>query len=185
MKSRLYGTLSLFAAIVYLSFGTALPASARTQPTAASTPGQGPVPPALLAAKSVFLSNGGADSGLFPEPFSGDTSRAYAQFYSALKAGGQFKLADDPSDADLVLELQLTAPSGPTRSNKPNGTADPLPMFRLIIYDRKSHYVLWTLSESIQVAFQQKTHDRNFDEALKLLFDDLLKIAGKHMPQTR
>lgn len=152
---------------------------------AAHTPGQGPVPQLLLDAKSVFLSNGGAGSGLFPEPFSGDQSRPYAQFYSALKASNQFKLVDDPSDADLVLELQLIAPPGSIRANKQFGTADPLPMFRLVIYDRKSHYVLWTLTESIQGAIQQKTHDRNFDDALKLLLDDLLKAAGKHTPQTR
>ncbi len=91
----------------------------------------GPVPPALLAAKSVFLSNAGGDSGLFPEPFSGDPSRPYAQFYSALKASGQFKLVDEPADADLVLELQLTAPYGPTKGSEQNGSADPLPMFRL------------------------------------------------------
>jgi hypothetical protein len=30
-----------------------------------------PVPPALGVAKTVFISNAGADSGLFPHPFSG------------------------------------------------------------------------------------------------------------------
>ncbi len=34
--------------------------------------GVGSVPPAIRAAKSVFVSNAGSDSGLFPEPFSGD-----------------------------------------------------------------------------------------------------------------
>ncbi|MGB6193777.1 MAG: hypothetical protein WBF42_15015 [Terracidiphilus sp.] len=184
MKSRSVRLLSLLFAASCLILDSASWGAAPTQ-AAAHTPGQGPVPQAVLAAKSVFLSNGGADSGLFPEPFSGDQSRPYAQFYSALKASGQFKLADDPADADLVLELRLIAPAGPTRASKPYGAADPLPEFRLIIYDRKSHYVLWTLNESIQLAFQQRTHDRNFDDALKLLFDDLLKIAGKHTPQTR
>lgn len=92
-----------------------------------STPEPGPVPPAIPAAKSVFLSNAGSDSGLFPEPFSGDTSRAYSQFYSALKSSGTFALTSDPSQADLVLELRLIAPYGPTNANKQNGTADPGP----------------------------------------------------------
>ncbi|HEY2118708.1 MAG TPA: hypothetical protein VGH37_05940 [Candidatus Acidoferrum sp.] len=30
-----------------------------------------PVPPAILTAKRIFVSNAGADSGLFPHPFTG------------------------------------------------------------------------------------------------------------------
>lgn len=122
----------------------------------------GPVPPAIAAAKKTFVSNAGADSGLFPEPFSGDTDRAYNQFFTALKATGEFDLVPDPSDADLVLELELIAPLGPTNANKQNGTSDPVPQFRLVIYDRKRHYILWTLTQSIGVALLQRTHDRNF-----------------------
>ncbi len=139
----------------------------------------GPVPPGILSAKTVFVSNAGADSGLFPEPFSGDPSRGYTEFYTDLKATGQFDLVSDPSNADLVLELQLTAPYGPTNANKQNGTSDPLPMFRLVIFDRKTHYALWTLTESVEVALLQKTHDRNFDTALLVLVDRFLALAGK------
>ena len=39
----------------------------------------GPVPAAILAARTLFVSNGGSDSGLFPEPFSGDPDRPYTQ----------------------------------------------------------------------------------------------------------
>jgi hypothetical protein len=139
----------------------------------------GPVPSALLSAKSIFVSNAGSDSGLFPEPFSGDPSRAYSEFYTALKTSGQFVLAGDPSEADLVLELRLTAPYGPTNPNKQNGTADPRPMFRLTIYDRKTHYVLWTVTQSIEFAFLQKTHDRNFNDALGVVVAEFLQVAGR------
>src|SRR5271155_3172451 len=132
----------------------------------AQTPA-GPVPPAIAAAKMVFISNAGADSGLFPEPFSGDPDRAYSEFYAAIKAFGKYELVSDPSQADLILELQLTAPNGPSRGSKVNGASDPVPMFRLVIYDRKTHYVLWAMTESIATAYLQKTHDRNFDEALQ------------------
>ena len=60
------------------------------------------------------MSNAGADSGLFPEPFSGDPNRPYSEFYAALKAAGQFALVDDPGQANLVLELRLVAPNGLT-----------------------------------------------------------------------
>ena len=139
----------------------------------------GPIPPAITAAKTIFLSNAGSDSGLFPEPFSGDSGRAYTQFYAELKTSGKYDLVSDPSEADLVLELQLTAPNGPSRGSKQNGAADPVPMFRLVVYDRKTHYVLWAMTESIEFAFLQKTHDKNFDQALSNLVYDFERITGK------
>jgi len=140
------------------------------------------VPPALLAAKTVFLSNGGADSGLFPQPFSGDPNRGYEGLYAALKTSAKHELVDDPSKADLVLELQLTAPNGPSQGSKQNGASDPLPMFRLAIYDRQTHYILWTLTESIDVAVLQKTHDKNFDQALLDITYDFDQVTGKLPP---
>jgi hypothetical protein len=144
----------------------------------------GPVPPAIPAAKKIFVSNAGADSGLFPSPFSGDPDRAYTQLYSALKASGQFELVADPANADLVLEIQLIAHSSPLWANakevnKVNGAPDPLPMFRLVIYDRKTHYILWTLTQSIEVAYLQKTHDRNFDAAILVLVEKYQQLSGK------
>lgn len=139
----------------------------------------GPVPSAILNAKTIFVSNAGADSGLFPEPFSGDPDRAYAELYSSLKASGKYTLAGDPSEADLVLEVQLTAPNGPTKGSKVYGASDPVPMLRLVVYDRKTHYVLWAITESIDIAFRQKTHDRNFDDAVTALVGEFERISGK------
>jgi hypothetical protein len=142
----------------------------------AATPGA-PVPPALIAAKKVYVANAGADSGLFPHPFSGDPDRGYNQFYAELQGLGRFQCVTDPSEADLVLELQLIAPNGPTDANKQNGASDPLPMFRLVILQQRTHYVLWTLTESIERANLQKTHDRNFDVALTALAGDLKRLT--------
>jgi len=151
----------------------AVPASGQETPSVAAAP----VPPALLTAKKIFISNAGADSGLFPHPFSGNPDRAYNQFYAAVQNWGRYECVTDPSEADLVLELQLTAPYGPTNANKQKGASDPLPMFRLVILDRKTHYVLWALTESIEQAFLQKTHDHNFDEALTGLTLDLKRLV--------
>jgi hypothetical protein len=142
-----------------------------------ASPAIAPVPAALYTAKNIFISNAGADSGLFPEPFSGDPDRAYNEFYADVKALGKYNLVTSPGDADLVFELRLIAPDGPSNGNKQNGASDPLPMFRLVIYDRKSHYVLWTLTESIQVALLQKTHDKNFDESLGMLVQYLTRLT--------
>jgi hypothetical protein len=154
-------------------------ATALAQNPGAVGPAPGPIPPALLAAKAIFISNDGADGGLFPHPFSGDPNRGYDQFFGAMQGSGQYQLVPDPSQADLVLELHLTAPYGPTNANKVNGAADPVPTLRLVIYDRKSHFVLWSLTESIVAANLQKTHDRNFDEAVVNLVSDFEALTHR------
>ena len=52
-------------------------------------------------------------------------------------------------------------------------------MFRLVIYDRKTHYILWTLTQSIGVALLQRTHDRNFNDALTNILLNFQRVAGK------
>lgn len=128
----------------------------------ATTP-PGPVPTAILAANKIFLSNSGASSLVY----SGDQNRAYNQLYAALQGSGFFQLVEDPSDADLVLDLQIydSSPGSAT--------------FRLLIYDRKTHFLLWTLLEPISVCARQKTCDSNFDEALSVLLLNFEKLAGK------
>jgi hypothetical protein len=152
----------------------------------------GPIPPAITHAKNIFVSNGGSDSGLFPErlpfggalsqPFTGDTNRAYTQFFAALQATKQYALVTDPNQADIVLELRLTAPYGPSQPNRQNGASDPLPQFRLVVYDAKSHYILWTFTESIEPAILQKTHDKNFDDALAAVLREFIAIAHRPSP---
>jgi hypothetical protein len=142
-------------------------------------PPSGPVPPAIRNAKKIFVSNAGADSGLFPHPFSGNPDRPYDQFYDALAATGHYKMVRDPREADLVLELRLTAPDGPQNADKQKGASDPLPMFRLVIYDAGTHYVLWAFTESVDIAYLQKSHDRNFDDALQAILHDFESLSGK------
>ena len=135
------------------------------------------VPTGIMNAKSVFVSNGGSDAGLFPEPFTGDPNRGYFAFEKALEAAHTYDLVDDPGQADLVLELHLSAPMGPVHMSKQLGSADALPFFKLTIYDRKTHFVLWTITEPIDLAFLQKTHDKNFDQALSHVVDDLQALS--------
>jgi hypothetical protein len=143
-----------------------------------STFATAPVPPAIHAAKKVFISNAGSDSGLFPHPFSGGPDRTYNQFYAELKSWGHYEIVSNPQDADLILELQLTSPLGPADANKQKGASDPWPMFRLLLYDQKSHYILWALTETIQPAILQKTHDHNFDDSLTALIADLKELSS-------
>jgi hypothetical protein len=165
--------MSQFAFTCALLF--AGPIQAQSSP---AVPSLAPVPIELLSAKKIFVSNAGADSGLFPHPFSGDPNRGYNELFAALHGLGQFELVSTPTAADLVLELRLLAPYGPTNANKSNGTADPLPMFRLVVYDRPSHYVLWTFTDSIEIAFKQQTHDNNFDESISNLVAEFKALTS-------
>jgi hypothetical protein len=142
-------------------------------------PAAAPVPPAILSASRIFISNAGADAGLFPSPFSDTPERGYNQFYAALKTQGSYQLVNDPSQADLVLELRLTVPYGLSNADRQKGDSAHQPMFRLSVYDAKTHYVLWAFTESIEPAYLQKSHDHNFDVALAAIVRDFLTLAGK------
>jgi len=169
-------------AAVFLALGVGLPGAhgqynstpSSERPAAVNAP----VPALLLQGHTVFLSNGGADAGLFPHPFAGTQDRGYGAFYNALAASGRFQLVDSPAKAALVFELELTAPNGPMSGNKVAGASDPLPTFKLTVFDRPTHYVLWTVSQTIDPANLQKTHDKNFDDALSSLLQQLLLAAG-------
>jgi hypothetical protein len=164
--------------ILAILFAAILPAAlvlAQSAPDA-------PVPAALRTGTKIFVSNAGADSGLFPSPFSGDPNRGYNQLYAGLKANSQFELVGDPSQADLVLELQLVAPAGSTFVTNPNGVKgapESVAMFRLVVYDRKTHYVMWTLTQLISNALLKKNQDRNFDDALTAILLEFEAITGK------
>ncbi|MEQ1473884.1 MAG: hypothetical protein ABLQ96_08680 [Candidatus Acidiferrum sp.] len=149
------------------------------QADAGGTAKVAPVPAAIFAAKRVFISNAGADSGLFPHPFSGLQDRGYNQFYGEMQGWGRYELVNEPDEADLVFEVQLVGPSGPANANKAKGASDPLPMLRLSVIQRQTHYVLWTLTETIEAANLQKTHDRNFDQAIAALAAALKALVSK------
>ncbi|MCU1322076.1 MAG: hypothetical protein JWM43_1725 [Acidobacteriaceae bacterium] len=161
--------------------GSGGPSAAIAQDTPAAA--VAPVPPGLSAGKKVFLSNGGGDSGLFPHPFSGNQQRGYDSFYAAMTRWGRYELVNDPAEADLVFELHLIAPSGPANADKSKGASDPLPMFRLVIFDRKTHYALWALTTAIERAALQKTHDRNFDDAVNTLIANLKVLVTQKAGQ--
>ena len=157
------------AACATLFVSMSLPAQA---PAAAPS-----VPTAILNAKSVFISNAGSDGGLYPEPFTGDANRPFFSFAAALQSAHKYVLVEDPTQADLVMEIHLLAPTGPQHTSKQLGAADFLPFFRLTIYDSKSHFVLWTITEPIEFAILQKTHNKNFDDGIARLVDDVQALA--------
>jgi hypothetical protein len=147
-------------ALSLLFGGFLLNAQAQT-PTSAP---EAPVPLAISTAKAVFISNA------MPviSNLSGGPNRGYNQFYAGLKAMGRYELVDDPSKADLILELK-TIPLDSIQAE--------LDGVRLVIYDRRTHYVLWTLAQPTGVCALRKGCDKNFDTAMNSLIRDLKALS--------
>jgi hypothetical protein len=123
-----------------------------------------PLPSQILTAKTVFISNAGADfdSNLW----SGTPDRAYNEFYEAIKSWGRYRLVSTPNDADMVFEFSLV------------GTPLPNAQFRVVLLEPKTHVVLWTESEGIQLGLK-KTRDKGFDDAINKLIDDLKTLTSR------
>jgi hypothetical protein len=179
MFDRVVSSSPLLFVILCASVSAAAPIAAAQASGASPAPSASSVaiPAPIANARTVFLANGGADGGLFPEPFSGDPNRAWFGLVGQLKSAGRYDLVSDPSQADLVMEIQLSAPNGPRQGGKQLGAADPVPFFKLTIYDVKTHFALWTITEPIEWAILQKTHDRNFDDAVARLSADIQALS--------
>ena len=164
-----------------LIFGLAMPllpgpiASAQQKKSAPPAP----IPAQILAAKKVFIANGGGDDSHSEEaPYSGGPDRAYNEFYASMKSWGRYELVAAPGDADLVLEIRLTI----FRLQRVRVLSDDNPMFdsqlRMVIRDAKTHQTLWGLTEHVQEAVLQNNRDKNFEQALAAVIAELQRIAA-------
>jgi hypothetical protein len=158
-----YPMLKLRLAVTSLSVAMML-ATVPTLHAQAEEAQQAPLPSQILTAKTVFISNAGADfdSNLW----SGGPDRAYNEFYAAIKSWGRYRLVSTPNDADMVFEFSLV------------GTPLPNAQFRVVLLEPKTHVVLWTESEGIQLGLK-KTRDKGFDEAINKLIGDLKTLTSR------
>lgn len=124
-----------------------------------------PVPAQIRAGKKVFISNGGGDRQF---SYSGGPQRLYNQFYAAIKDWARYEIVGSPAEADLVFEISF--------SNTYAGLGD---QFRLVILDPGTRVVLWPFTERIAFASRQANRDKNFDQALNLLVNDVRNAVGQ------
>lgn len=140
-----------------------------------------PIPAQILAAKKVFVANAGTEQPWYEYgQFSGGPDRAYNQFYARLKSWGRYELADAPAGADLLFEIQFMCP--PSVAAGKEG-ADSIagrpydPQFRLVIRDPKTNALLWVFTERAQWAVLLGNRDKNFDQALARVVNDLQGLS--------
>lgn len=169
-----------------LKFAILLGVIAACVPACDASPQAKPVPPAPFPAqitngKKVFVSNAGGDTNRL---FSGEPRRLYDQFYAALKSWGRYELVGSPVEADLVFEIGFSNPfvgedvsGGDKTSVSSRSVSDP--QFRLVIIDPGTRVTLWVFTQHIGRALFQGNRDKNFDQALSFLVNDLRNVAGQ------
>jgi hypothetical protein len=140
-----------------------------------------PFPVQVTRGKTVFISNAGGDTNSL---YSGGPDRLYNQFYAAIQTWGRYQLVASPGDADLVLAISFSNQF--VGDKDPRGKGSPLtgrsltdPQFRLTIVDPGTRVTLWTFTEHVQFAVLQGNRDKNFDQALAALVNDLRNAAGQ------
>ena len=140
----------------------------------------GPIPAQILSAKNVFISNAGGDEMAPGDPrFSGGPSRAYDQFYAAMKTWNRFATVNSPAEADLLLEIRQSVssvvPVGPQGSSF-------LPLFQLTIRDPRTNATLWAFHIHAKFGLGQGDSDRVFDQSMNRLVNELQALTGPITP---
>jgi len=141
-----------------------------------------PLPAQIYSWKKVFIANAGGDSN---DLYSGGPNRLYNQFYAALKSWGRYELTGSPAEADLVFEISFTNPyvgeqvSGGGGQIPVSNRSFNDPQFRLTILDPATRVTLWIFTRHVEHALLKSNRDKNFDQAVANLANDLRDIPGQ------
>lgn len=127
-------------------------------------PPPAPVPGQILAARKIFISNGGEDTWLDYDP-KHDPNLTYNEFYGDIKNWGKYELVSTPTDADVVFEIHLLF-------------QERFVKLQLLILDPKSHITLWTLNQVANPANRDATARKNFDKAMNSLVATLKALVA-------
>lgn len=138
-----------------------------------------PVPPQVLEAHAVFVSNGGGSN--YFEIFSGGANRAYNTFYKQLKRTGQYELVSSPAEADLIFEVRAIAPA----TSGPHDIVSYNPQIILTVRDPRTNAVLWTESANVRAFGTKKRRDRQFDQSVAVLVDKLAVVTGQPLTEAQ
>ena len=132
-----------------------------------------PVPPQVVEARAIFVSNGGGSN--YFEIFTGGPDRGYNTLYRDLERSQAYQLVRTPSEADLIFEIRAIAPAAPV------GTDDVVanPQLILNIRDPRTQAILWTTTANVRAYGTKKRRDRQFDESVAVLLAKFEQVAGR------
>lgn len=132
-----------------------------------------PIPPQIITAKKVFISNGGVDAtSLAAFRRAKEPNEPYNQFYIAMKNWGRYELVGTAGEADLVLQLRFSAPVSDCVK-----LTSYQPQLTLGIFDTKTHFRLWTVTEPVEGAYRKATWDKNVKQGIASLIADLAQLV--------
>jgi hypothetical protein len=149
-----------------------------------------PVPSAIASAQKVFIANGGMDAfslQAFQELTLNGTN-PYDSLYAAVKSWNTVQLVSSPADADLVVQIRLTAPLTNVGEHATwdfqHILANTTWQFQaeLKIYDAKSHFALWTITQPVRPANLKGTWRKNIADANAALAGDLKTLLTPPAP---
>lgn len=140
----------------------------------AGAPPAAPVPGLITSAKKIFIANMGADN-FSQNAFKKlqDPAWPYNAFYAEMKSWNHYEIVDSPGDAELIFEIGFSAPIVQEGSSAVTYG----PEFNLAIVDAKTHVRLWTLAAPVDGAFRRATFEKNLQDGMSLLMEDLKKLS--------
>lgn len=153
--------------VLFLSCGS--PLVAQEMPIA-------PVPSDFATAQSVFISSAGAPPLMAKEKLA--VSMMYKGFYQQLSTWNKYKIATNPKDVDLTMEISIRR----SIFLVDRGSSVDYPYLRLDVREAKTQALLWTLDEPVDSAFREKTFQHNVDTAVGLLIEDLKSLSAGQLP---
>ncbi len=131
-----------------------------------------PLPSELLSAKKVFIAKGVGATAFTVE---GGFDMAFDAFYTDMKSWGRYVIADEPEDADLVMQVSYTAASGGTHvygstntaTNQTNVYSSQILNLELtlVVYDGHSKTELWSTSVAPGTARRKKNQEKEMIKA--------------------
>jgi hypothetical protein len=151
-----------------------------------------PIPSPILNAQKIFIANAGMDAFSLQafEELGLTGGDAYNSLYAAVKSWPKYQLVSSPADADLVLEIRVTAPltnvgDHPTWSFQ-HIAANTTWQFQtdLNIRDAKTHFLLWTLTQPVRPANLAGTWRKNIATANATLDGQLQALLTPNTPPT-
>jgi hypothetical protein len=144
----------------------------------------GPIPTPMQSAHKIFIANAGMDAfslQAFQELDLTGTD-PYNALYATIKSWPQYQLVSSPVDADLVLQIRFTAPLTNVGDHGNWGfqrvLANTTWQFQtdITVYDAKTHFLLWAITEPVHPANLKGTWRKNIAEANAALAGDLKSL---------
>jgi hypothetical protein len=152
---------------------TATPPAPTRWPAPVALSPNAPVPAQIATARTVFLTNAGADAN-FPL----DETQAYNSVLASLQSWGHYRFVNMPAQADLVFQLHDIAPITQLTGNRGGVYSVTSPAFQLTVIDPRTNLALWTVTSPVYAAGNKTARERWLALSVANLTSRIKVLAG-------